>query len=138
MAIQPWGGDRSCYRFRDRGPHSAQTEQSGATASLISPSRCTPNFISWRDQLVGHLYLFIRERQGEVSKKFKKFQKQLDQWLAGGTGIVQNVSGVKFACPLARPNRCFQFQKRSQLFIRPHNETLSVAVMRVRNPDSAR
>jgi hypothetical protein len=32
-------------------------------------------------------------------------------------------------------NRRFQFQKRSQLFIRAHNETLSVVAMRVSNPD---
>jgi hypothetical protein len=32
-------------------------------------------------------------------------------------------------------NRPFQFQKRSQLFIRTHNETLSIAAMRVSNPD---
>ena len=29
----------------------------------------------------------------------------------------------------------FQFDKRRQLFIRAHNETLSVVVMRVCNPD---
>jgi hypothetical protein len=33
------------------------------------------------------------------------------------------------------PNRSLQFQKRSQLFIRPHNETLSFTAMRVCNPD---
>jgi hypothetical protein len=44
MAIQTWGGARSCYRFRDYGPHSAQTEQSGATALLTSPSQRTPQF----------------------------------------------------------------------------------------------
>jgi hypothetical protein len=32
-------------------------------------------------------------------------------------------------------NRCFKFQKRRQLLIRSHNETLSVAAMRVNNPD---
>ena len=32
-------------------------------------------------------------------------------------------------------NRPFQFQKRRQLFIRAHNETLSIAAMRVSNPD---
>jgi len=32
-------------------------------------------------------------------------------------------------------NRRFQFHKRSQHFIRPHNETLSVVAMRVSNPD---
>ena len=35
----------------------------------------------------------------------------------------------------AASNRRFQFQKRSQLFIRAHNETLSVVAMRVNNPD---
>jgi hypothetical protein len=44
MAIQTWGGARSCYRFRDYGPHSAQTEQSGATAPLTSPSQRAPKF----------------------------------------------------------------------------------------------
>jgi hypothetical protein len=32
-------------------------------------------------------------------------------------------------------NRCFQFDKCRQLFIRPRNETLFVAAMRVGNPD---
>jgi hypothetical protein len=32
-------------------------------------------------------------------------------------------------------NRRLQFQKRAQLFIRTHNKALSVAVMRVSNPD---
>jgi hypothetical protein len=36
MAIQIWGRTRPRYRFGDRGPHSAQTEQSGETASLTS------------------------------------------------------------------------------------------------------
>jgi hypothetical protein len=35
----------------------------------------------------------------------------------------------------ARANDRFEFQKCSQLFIRPHNETLSVAAMRINNPD---
>jgi hypothetical protein len=30
---------------------------------------------------------------------------------------------------------CFQFQKYCQLFIRTHNETLSVIAMRISNPD---
>jgi hypothetical protein len=34
-------------------------------------------------------------------------------------------------------NRCFKLNKSSQLFIRTHNETLSVVAMRVRNPDCA-
>ena len=32
-------------------------------------------------------------------------------------------------------NHHLQFYKRSQLFLRVHNETLSVAAMRVGNPD---
>ena len=35
----------------------------------------------------------------------------------------------------AGANRRFEFQKRSQLFIRVHNEALTVAAMRVSNPD---
>jgi hypothetical protein len=35
----------------------------------------------------------------------------------------------------ASSNDKFQFHKRSQLFIRAHNETLSVVTMRVSNPD---
>jgi len=35
-------------------------------------------------------------------------------------------------CPIEPP---IQFHKRSQLFIRTHNETLSVVAMRVSNPD---
>ncbi len=40
--------------------------------------------------------------------------------------------------PLARwnrSNRRFEFQERSQLLIRAHNETLSVAAMRINNPN---
>jgi hypothetical protein len=33
------------------------------------------------------------------------------------------------------PNCRFKFQKRRQFFIGTHNETLSVAAMRVNNPD---
>jgi len=32
-------------------------------------------------------------------------------------------------------DRRFKFQKRSQLFIRSDNETLSVAAVRISNPD---
>jgi hypothetical protein len=35
----------------------------------------------------------------------------------------------------ASADRRFEFLKRSQLFIRTHNETLSVTAMRVNNPD---
>jgi hypothetical protein len=36
---------------------------------------------------------------------------------------------------LVRLNNGFEFHKRSQLFIRAHKETPSVAAMRVSNPD---
>ena len=36
---------------------------------------------------------------------------------------------------IARANRRFEFQKRSQLFIRVHYETLSVIAVRVCNKD---
>src|SRR5262249_58035671 len=42
--------------------------------------------------------------------------------------FVQSIGGYK---------RPFQFQKHSQLFIGAHNEPLSVAPMRVSNPDCA-
>jgi hypothetical protein len=37
--------------------------------------------------------------------------------------------------PTGRVNRRFEFDKSRQLFIRVHNEPLSVAAMRVCNPD---
>jgi hypothetical protein len=37
----------------------------------------------------------------------------------------------------ASPNRRFKFKKRRQLFIRVHNEALTVAAMRVSNPDGS-
>ena len=36
-----------------------------------------------------------------------------------------------------RANRRFKFEKRSQLFIRTHSETLSVAAIRIGDPDCA-
>jgi len=32
----------------------------------------------------------------------------------------------------------FQFHKRGQLFIRPHNKTISIVAVRVNNPDRSR
>jgi hypothetical protein len=42
-----------------------------------------------------------------------------------------------FVCPTqgVSPSRRFQFQKCGQHFIRMHNETLSVVMMRICNPD---
>jgi hypothetical protein len=34
-----------------------------------------------------------------------------------------------------RSNPCIEFEKHRQFFIRTHNESLSVAAMRVSNPD---
>jgi len=48
----------------------------------------------------------------------------------------QRYDGVKDPCRLTSgPNRGFQFHKCRQLFIRLHNKTLSIAAMRVNNPD---
>jgi len=44
-------------------------------------------------------------------------------------------SGGFAAISITLPKHRFKFQKRSQLFICPHNETLSVVAMRVCNPD---
>jgi hypothetical protein len=46
----------------------------------------------------------------------------------------RNLASLSMQKP-ATPNRRFQFQKRRHLFIRTHNETLSVIAMRVSNPD---
>ena len=42
---------------------------------------------------------------------------------------------LQFRTPSESARDSFKFHKRSQYFIRPHNETLSVPAMRVRNPD---
>jgi hypothetical protein len=53
-------------------------------------------------------------------------------WIASPfSGAPLNTIGFQFGSV----NRQFKFEKRRQLFIRVHNETLSVAPMRVRNPD---
>src|SRR5437016_8641938 len=48
-----------------------------------------------------------------------------------------NLTGCGFVVILSTDdsNRRFKFNKRSQLFIRTHNETLSVAAIGVRNED---
>jgi hypothetical protein len=70
MATPIWVGARSCYRFRDYGAHSAQTEQSGETASLISLSRRL-HFISWRDQMLAVFY-DVAARRTQHSEKPRK------------------------------------------------------------------
>jgi hypothetical protein len=55
MATQIWCGVRHCDRFRDYGPHSAQTEQRGETVLLIAPSRRSQfHFVARPD--VGRVY----------------------------------------------------------------------------------
>ncbi len=41
----------------------------------------------------------------------------------------------RFVQSVADTNSPFQFQKRSQLFVRVNNETLSAVAVRVHNPD---
>jgi hypothetical protein len=73
------------------------------------------------------------------------------------SGVAQFVIGLRLTCSYrnravaiqnanlaslsslfaASVNRRFQFQKRSQLFIRTHNEAPSVVAMRVNDPDCA-
>jgi hypothetical protein len=48
--------------------------------------------------------------------------------------LSSNLTTYRGFCGL-RANRRFQFQKRSQLFIRTRNETLALAAMRVCNPE---
>jgi hypothetical protein len=54
----------------------------------------------------------------------------LDLMRPRGSGVCQVVSST-----FAVANRRFEFEKHRQLFIRMHNVTLSVATMRVNNPD---
>jgi hypothetical protein len=42
-----------------------------------------------------------------------------------------------FAVTCGLPNRGFEFHKRRQLFIRMHDETLSVVAVRVHNPNGS-
>jgi hypothetical protein len=53
--------------------------------------------------------------------------------LYGSFSSVYSRAETQFA---ASKNRGFQFQKRRQLFIRPHNETLSLVKMRISNDRS--
>jgi hypothetical protein len=51
------------------------------------------------------------------------------------TWMIGHFFGNSASISIGRPNCAFHFQKRRQLFIRVHDETLSVAAMRVHNPD---
>jgi hypothetical protein len=46
-----------------------------------------------------------------------------------------NISAIKRQAACSGTNRRFQIQKRSQYFIRMHNETLSVIPMCIGDPD---
>ena len=48
---------------------------------------------------------------------------------------LEKISPVRQTNSPLVPNRSFQFQKRSQFFIRTHNVTLSVVAVRVHNAD---
>jgi hypothetical protein len=48
--------------------------------------------------------------------------------------FAKNLTGLSSTIS-ASAHRQFEFHKRRQFFIRTHNETLTVAVMRVDNPD---
>jgi hypothetical protein len=62
-----------------------------------------------------------------------RFGKPLKNAFAGPECGAFRISKEK---PLVEnPHRYFKFQKRSQLFIRTHNETFPIATMRVSNPD---
>jgi hypothetical protein len=49
--------------------------------------------------------------------------------------FAKNYATVSSKKRAATPNRRFEFEKRSELFIRVHNEPLSVIAMRVSNED---
>jgi hypothetical protein len=49
--------------------------------------------------------------------------------------VQPNISAIKRQAHCGGANRRFKFEKCGQLFIRPHNETLSVVAMCVSNED---
>jgi hypothetical protein len=51
------------------------------------------------------------------------------------SGKVRKISPACRGYSVASANRKFQFQKRRQLFLGLHDVTLSIAAMRVSNPD---
>ena len=55
----------------------------------------------------------------------------------GESRTVWNKSAIQGIGSRLTPNRRFKLDKRSQYFIRTHNETLCVAAMCISNPDCA-
>ena len=55
--------------------------------------------------------------------------------LVGRWGLLVTRTAILSRHSAATPNRRFEFDKRGQLFIRTHNEALTVITMRVSNPD---
>jgi hypothetical protein len=91
--------------------------------------------------VVGEVFVFIKqtfpfpdwlfcdcrsERAGEVVGRSALSRIQI--LVSGNSAKSLASSSNQFA---ATPNRRFEFNKRSQLFIRAHNETLSVVAVRV-------
>ena len=74
---------------------------------------------------------FGAERRRGTSKFVTCSQKKTSKVVAV---LRANLNPSRAAQAATGPNSRFQFQKRRQLFVRVHNETLSVA-MRVHNPD---
>jgi len=80
------------------------------------------------------LFFWVRSLTKEKNRaRFRKNEKSLLR-VPRIARMSENLASLsrQFA---ASSNRRLQFHKRSQLFIRVHNEPLSVAAMRVRNPD---
>ena len=55
--------------------------------------------------------------------------------LVGRWGLLVTRTAILSRHSAATPNRRFEFDKRGQLFIRTHNETLSIVAMCISNED---
>jgi hypothetical protein len=71
-------------------------------------------------------YDVVARHHGEAANVFGLINEQNTKWPSRCLDLILRSDG---------PNRRFEFQKRSQLFIRSHNETLSVIAMRVCDED---
>jgi hypothetical protein len=96
--MQVWGGARPCCRFHDCGPHSAQTEQSGETASLTSPS--------------------------QLSQVYRPHSAQTEQ--SGETALAISLSQRFQFHFVARPNVGRVFSRSHDVVIRVYDEARNV------------